>query len=340
MATGFHTDKRYKRHEVPHDNPERPERIDVLLDVAEGLDVVTVNTDRRASADELGAIHNPEHIEAMAATAGKPSMSLDWDTHTSAESYDLALQAAGAALEMVDRVMAGELSNGFVAARPPGHHAERDRAMGFCLFNNVAVAGRHLLDHHGLDRVLILDWDVHHGNGTQNSFYTDERVLFVSMHQHPLYPGTGSVEEVGLAQAAGRTVNVPMPAGCDDGDYGAVLTRVVNPIVRAFSPQFILVSAGFDAHADDPLGSMDVSTDGFARMAEVMHRHAAEHCDGRYVMLLEGGYSVEALRDSTRAVLEVMGGKHAPEVAAGARHAMPIIAEVRASQSEYWPLSD
>jgi acetoin utilization deacetylase AcuC-like enzyme len=196
---------------------------------------------------------------------------------------------------MVDSVMEGRLDNGFTAVRPPGHHAEADRAMGFCLFNNVSVAARHLIERHGTERVLIVDWDVHHGNGTQNAFYDDDRVLFASLHQYPFYPGTGRVEEIGEGRGEGCTINVPFPGGFGDSDYMLAFERVIIPIARKFAPEFVLISAGFDSHWSDPLASMQVTEDAFSAMTKRLLAVAHETAKGRLVAVLEGGYNLDAL---------------------------------------------
>jgi acetoin utilization deacetylase AcuC-like enzyme len=305
MACGFHIDARYAAHENPPGHPERADRIRFLLPLAESLaesGIPVIATDRRAGDEDLLRVHSGDHVERMRATAGRVR-ALDPDTFTSEASHETALLAAGAALEMVDRVAAGTVSSGFVAARPPGHHAEAERAMGFCLFNNIAVAARYLVERHGVERVLVVDWDVHHGNGTQWAFYDDDRVLFVSLHQYPFYPGTGSVEETGEGRGAGYTVNVPLPAGCNDADYMHAFRSLVEPAARRFAPQFVLVSAGFDAHRADPLGAMRVTEAGFDAMAAAVMQVAGASAEGRAVCLLEGGYDLQALRDSVETVV-------------------------------------
>jgi acetoin utilization deacetylase AcuC-like enzyme len=233
--------------------------------------------------------------------------------------------------------MAREFDNAFAAVRPPGHHAESARAMGFCLFNNIAVAAAHALAQHGLERVMVIDWDVHHGNGTQEIFWDDDRVLFVSLHEFPLYPGTGTVDEVGGERARGRTINVPMPAGFGDAEWTAALSQIARSAARTFSPQLVLLSAGFDAHARDPLGHMRVSTPGFAAMAGEVTTLAREHAGGRLVAVLEGGYDIEALEASVEAVLRQMAG--APPVAtaaAGAADAFEsLLAKVRSAHAPH-----
>jgi len=311
MPTAFHIDDLYLGHRTPDGHPERIERMQGLLRLAQRADELGVSVlpaRRQATHAELALVHTPAHIEKIAATARQRASMLDPDTFTAPESYEIARYAAGSVLDLVDRVMAREFDNAFAAVRPPGHHAESARAMGFCLFNNVAVAAAHALAHHGLERVMVIDWDVHHGNGTQEIFWNDPRVLFVSLHQFPLYPGTGAVEEVGGEQALGRTVNVPMRAGFGDAEWTTALRRIAGAAARAFPPQLVLLSAGFDAHAHDPLGGMQVSTEGFSAMADEVLAIAREHAGGRLVAVLEGGYDVEALFASVAGVLRRMAG--------------------------------
>ncbi len=309
MTTGFHIHSRYTAHVTPAAHPERPERIEHLLnlkDRAAALGVGLFPSARKATAEELGRVHTPAHVDAMAATAGREYVMLDPDTHTSESSYDVALHAAGALLDTVDAVMERRIDNGFAAVRPPGHHAEADSAMGFCLFNNVAVAARHLVERHGLERVLIVDWDVHHGNGTQNSFYDDPRVLYASLHQYPFYPGTGGVDEIGRGEGRGFNVNIPFPGGVGDDDYLAAFDTVILPIARCFKPQFVLVSAGFDAHWSDPLANMQVTEGAFAAMANGLLAIADEFAEGRLAAVLEGGYNLDALVSCVEIVLRAM----------------------------------
>jgi len=342
MTTGFLTDSKFLRHHTPDGHPERVERLDAMLRLASRGDEIGVRVlpaIRRASHDELARVHAREHIGRIVATAGRGFSTLDPDTFTSADSCDCALLAAGGALDLVDRVMAREIDNGLVAARPPGHHAERGRAMGFCLFNNVAVAAAHALEHHRLERVMIIDWDVHHGNGTQEIFWNDRRVLLVSLHQFPFYPGTGSFEEIGGNDARGMTINVPLPAGWGDAEWRAAFRRIVVPAADQFSPQFILLSAGFDAHADDPLGGMRVTEAGFMAMAHDVVGIASRHAAGKLVAVLEGGYDLAALERSVEAVLRVMSGapvKHDEPIDEGRFAA--VHARVRAAHAGYWRL--
>ncbi len=210
-------------------------------------------------------------------------------------SFDVALLAAGGLLKLADQVLSGEVDNGFALVRPPGHHAEVDTALGFCLFNNVAVCARYLQHRYGLGKVLILDWDVHHGNGTQHTFEEDPSVLYVSLHQYPYYPGTGAASETGLGRGVGATLNCPMPAGAGDEDYRRAFQERILPKIAAFAPEVVMISAGFDAHRADPLAQINVSTECYGWMSERLMEAADEHAHGRIISVLEGGYDLGAL---------------------------------------------
>ena len=250
LRTAVVIDERYENHDTGYGHPERAERVAALRDLVESLGGAgpTRLEPRPATPEEIELVHAEEHLQRVAGTAGGGPTAFDADTPVSSRSYETALLASGGFLALVDTIMADGADNGFALVRPPGHHAEADRAMGFCLFNNVAVAARSLCERHGLDRVLVVDWDVHHGNGTQHSFADDRKVLYVSTHQYPFYPGTGRVEEVGVGDGKGFTLNVPLPAGCGDGEFLDAFVRLIDPVCRQFEPQFVLVSAGFDAH--------------------------------------------------------------------------------------------
>ncbi|MDO8491939.1 MAG: histone deacetylase [Dehalococcoidia bacterium] len=263
---------------------------------------------RPATLEELALVHPRSHVEQIRQAAESGGGWLDADTVVSPGSYQAAIYAAGGVLEAVDAVLAKKADSAFALVRPPGHHATPDRAMGFCLFNNVAIAARYALTRHGLKRVMIVDWDVHHGNGTQEVFYSEPRVLYFSTHEYPFYPGSGAVEELGTGPGEGNMVNVPLPAGCGDPEYIRVFEEVVTPVADRFKPQLILVSAGYDAHWADPLASMEVTVAGYARMTGIIKRLAEAHCAGRMVFALEGGYNVEALAHSVRATLETLLG--------------------------------
>ena len=302
-------DPRYQDHRGPDGHPERPERLlAVEAALAEFEDAIERRVPRAAEAHEIQRVHHPEHWSRLEQSAAHPQVRLDPDTYTCRQSFEVARLAAGGTVDLARRIATGEASCGIAAVRPPGHHAEADRAMGFCLFNNVAVAARALQADCGIEKLLILDWDVHHGNGTQHSFEDDPSVLYVSTHQFPYYPGTGDFGEAGTGRGLGTTVNIPMPAGCGDVEYIGAMTRLLVPIARQYQPQMILVSCGFDAHREDPLASMQVSGAGYAAMTEIVRSLADELCEGRLLFVLEGGYSASSLMDGTRAVLEVVTG--------------------------------
>ena len=261
----------------------------------------TIRDPRRATREELLTIHDHSYIDEIAATAGKAVM-LDPDTFTSPESYEIALLAAGAAIDAA-RHAHRTRERAIALVRPPGHHAEPDRAMGFCLFNNIAIAAA-VLRADGLSRVAIVDIDVHHGNGTQSAFYSDPTVLYISTHQYPYYPGTGPAEETGSGAGKGFTLNVPMSAGATDAVFDKVYTAVVVPALERFRPEMILVSAGFDAHEDDPLGGMRMTTGGYGHVVARLEQAAAELCEGRIAYVTEGGYDLQALRACLDATIE------------------------------------
>ena len=245
-----------------------------------------------------------DYIGLIAETAGRAT-ALDADTFTSPDTFDVARLAAGAAVTAVEHVLAGEGRRACALVRPPGHHAEADRAMGFCFFNNVAIGAAHARAT-GLQRVAIVDYDVHHGNGTQWSFYADPSVLFVSSHQFPYYPGTGSASEVGSGAGTGFTINLPLAAGATDADYELVYARVAIPALRQFNPELILVSAGFDAYMDDPLGGMRLTASCFGRLTSMIVAVADDCCAGRVVAITEGGYHLQGLAESLRETIDAL----------------------------------
>jgi acetoin utilization deacetylase AcuC-like enzyme len=263
---------------------------------------------RPASPEELEMIHAPEYISYVKSKAEKGGGWLDPDTVMSPKSYEAALYAAGGVLVAVEAVMKEEVDNAFALVRPPGHHAIQDRAMGFCIFNNVAIAAKFALSKFNLNRVLIADFDVHHGNGTQDAFYSDPKVLYFSTHQYPFYPGTGWMDETGTGAGEGTTVNFPMAAGWGDEEYLRAFNEVLIPVVRRFQPQLILVSAGFDAHWADHLAMMRATITGFAQMAMILKELAAELCQGRLVFTLEGGYNLRVVASSIKATFDVLLG--------------------------------
>jgi acetoin utilization deacetylase AcuC-like enzyme len=258
--------------------------------------------------EELLRVHDADYLSLVRETAGR-AVALDPDTYTSPATYEVARLAAGAAVSGVDHVLdEGRGARAIATVRPPGHHAERNRAMGFCLFNNVGVAAAHARAR-GLARVAVVDYDVHHGNGTQWSFYDDPSVLFISSHQYPFYPGTGAAGDIGTDKGRGFTVNLPLAAGATDADYELVFTRIALPVLRAFEPELILVSAGFDAHMDDPLAGMRLTSAYYGRLTAAIASVADECCAGRLVAVTEGGYNLQALAASLRAATRALTGE-------------------------------
>jgi acetoin utilization deacetylase AcuC-like enzyme len=308
-----HSD-RFAEHQTPPGHPERPERAEVLDAIAarwrdRGIEVVAP---RLVSREQLLRVHDADYVRRISETAGRAT-ALDPDTYTSPESHEIALLAAGACVDAVERVMGTSHRAAFALVRPPGHHAERDRAMGFCLFNNVAVAATHARAM-GARTVAVVDFDVHHGNGTQHIFETDPHVLYISTHQYPYYPGTGGAEEIGRDGGRGFTVNLPLEAGAVDEDYKLVFARIVVPVLREFEPDLLILSAGFDAHEHDPLGGMRVTTAAFGAMMRELRAVADECCRGRIVAAVEGGYDLEALGTSLDASVEALAGDAQPAV--------------------------
>ena len=310
MTTGLVHDERFLAHRAPYDHPEHPGRLTAIWQrlQQDGLAARCRRVAaREASNGELERIHTAAHVAAVDATARADFQQLDPDTYTCRDSALAARLAAGGLVDLAAAVADGRLSNGFALLRPPGHHAEADRAMGFCLFNNVAIAAR-ALQADGTERILIADWDLHHGNGTQNSFWEDPGVLYFSTHQFPFYPGTGAIDETGGGPGRGATVNVPWPGGMGDAEYLAAFDRILLPAASEFAPEIVLVSAGFDAAAGDPLGAMRVTPAGYAQMTARL----ATLAGGRLVLALEGGYDLEAISKSAAACLRVLLGEAPP----------------------------
>jgi acetoin utilization deacetylase AcuC-like enzyme len=320
------SDARYREHVAPPGHPERPERLAVVAQVLAEFETRTrAVAPRMAEPGEILRIHGADLLRKIERTSKLAPAQLDPDTYVSPRSFEIARLAAGGTVEVARRVAGEKHACGFAAVRPPGHHAEAGRAMGFCLFNNIAIAARALQAEEGVGRLLILDWDVHHGNGTQHSFEDDPSVLYVSTHQFPYYPGTGNVNEAGVGPGLGLTLNIPMPPGCGDEEYTGVLQRVLVPAARHFRPEMILVSCGFDAHRDDPLASMELTAEGFLAMTHIVRALADELCGGRVVFVLEGGYAASSLREGMRSVLQGMleappsHPPRVPEAATGSR---------------------
>ena len=308
MKTAYFSNARFREHSNGPGHPERPARLDAIDEaLREGKlwDKLLRLEFEAARYEDLALCHTSRVIEQVRALAQSGGGAIDGDTRVAEVSFDVAKLAVGAGLRAIRAVIDKECDNAFVAARPPGHHAESNRSMGFCLFNTIAIAARYAQRELGIERVAILDWDVHHGNGTQEIFYEDATVFFASVHQWPLYPGTGRREETGRGAGVGTTVNFPLPAGQDDAEYSRVWD-LVGEQVDHFAPQLILVSAGFDAHTRDPLGGMDVTAAGFAQLTRKTKKWAEQHCDNRLICILEGGYSLRGLAQSVAATIEVL----------------------------------
>jgi acetoin utilization deacetylase AcuC-like enzyme len=307
-------DRRYIDHVTSAGHPESPRRLEAIYKKIEDNDIRDKFEEvepREATKEEISFNHSIEYIEKIEKTAGKNFVSLDPDTNTSAGSWQAAILAAGAVLTGIDMIIEGKADNGFALVRPPGHHAEASRAMGFCLFNNIAIGAHYLLKKHGLERVLIVDWDIHHGNGTQNSFYDSPEVLYFSTHQFPYYPGTGSSGETGVKEGKGFTVNVPLSGGQGDEDYVKIFNEILLPAAQEYKPQFILVSAGYDIYHLDPLGTMNVTPNGFNLMTGILKSLAEKQCQGKILFSLEGGYHVEGTAESVKhSLLSLAGDEH------------------------------
>lgn len=298
MTTLYVTHSRYPEHEMPG-HPERPDRI---RSVWKRLDEAGLSARMRraeateATVEQILAVHTQGYVNILERTAMLDRLArLDADTYVQPTSYEIARLSAGGVVDAVRAVCAGEVDNALAAVRPPGHHAMPDRGMGFCLIGNIAVAARYAQKTHGIQKVLIVDYDVHHGNGTEAMFYDDPSVLFISTHEWPLYPGTGALTDTGSGAGKGATINIPLPAGQGDRNYAAVFEQIVWPAARRFQPELILVSVGHDAHWVDPLASMRLSLTGYAHLAREMIRMAGELCGGKVVFVMEGGYDLDAL---------------------------------------------
>ena len=338
MTTGLVYDERFLAHGAPYDHPEHPGRLSAIWRRLgdDGLVARCRRVPAREAADgELLRVHTAAHIAAIDATAREPFLQLDPDTYTCRDSALAARLAAGGLVDLVEEVATGRLDNGFALLRPPGHHAEADRAMGFCLYNNVAVAARAAQATGSARRILLVDWDLHHGNGTQHAFWEDPTVLYFSTHQHPFYPGTGSIGELGDGPGRGYTLNVPWPAGCGDAEYLAAFDRILLPVAERFAPDLVLVSAGFDAAEGDPLGGMRLSSRGYAQMTVRLARVAR----GRLVLALEGGYDLEAIAAAAAACTRILLGDPAEAGDPGPPSASServLEAAVRAARP-FWP---
>jgi acetoin utilization deacetylase AcuC-like enzyme len=345
MSLTIITSDRFSEHQTPPGHPESPERAAVMARVVEawrkrGGEVAEPPP---ATLEQLGRVHGEAYLRRIASLSGQ-AVALDPDTYTSPETSDVAALAAGAAVEAVERVLGGRTERALAVVRPPGHHAEHDRAMGFCFYNNVAVAAAHARSL-GAGKVAIIDYDVHHGNGTQHTFEADPNVLYVSIHQFPYYPGTGAAGEIGRGSGRGFTMNAALEVGAVDEDYRVVFADAVLPVLRQFGPDLVLVSAGFDAHERDPLAGMRLSTAAFAAMTTELCLAADALCEGRLVALTEGGYDLRALHDSLQAVVSVLsaetidGASWPAGGAVAASRGRTAVANIRAALGGFWDLS-
>jgi acetoin utilization deacetylase AcuC-like enzyme len=346
--TGIVKDRRYLRHGADFSHPETPQRLVSIYEMLDNPDMAWKFNGidaREATRDELERVHRAGYIDSIAATAGEAMFMLDPDTVATAETYETARLAAGGAMNAVDSVIAREVDNAFALIRPPGHHAQPETAAGFCIFNNIAVAARHALARHDLKRILIVDWDLHHGNGTQEIFYDDPQILYFSTHEWPAYPGTGALEEMGRGKGLGYTLNVPLRSGAGDALYARLYREILSPVALAFKPELILVSAGFDIYFGDPLGGMRVTPEGFACLTRILMTLAEACCGGQLVLVLEGGYHIQGLTKSVRAVLhEMLGETWVKEEALCAltagvdERADRFVTRVKQQFAPYWPI--
>jgi len=297
LSTAYVYDPIYLEHNLPGhpENKERLVRIVELLESQRMLKKLTPVEATPVSMERLTRNHSQQYIDTVRQMAERGGGHLDLDTYMGPRSYEAALMASGGLVNAVEAVLDGKVNNAFALVRPPGHHALQSRGMGFCIFNNVAVAARYALEEKGLERVLIVDFDVHHGNGTQDAFYDESCVLYFSTHQYPYYPGTGHWREIGRGEGESYTANVPLPGGVGDEGYGRIFDELLYPLAERYRPQLILVSAGYDAHWADPLAAMQLSLTGYAHLARTLKTMADELCQGRIVFTLEGGYQLEVL---------------------------------------------
>lgn len=310
MKTGYLTNSHYREHLTGQGHPESPDRLDsVDRKIGQaGLSGRLYSISPRViDLKWIYKVHHPSYISRLIGFSPTSDLIyLDPDTPVSPRSFSTALLAAGGVCQAVDDVQSGLIQNAFCAVRPPGHHARISTGMGFCLVNNIAVAARYAQERYGIKKVAILDWDVHHGNGTQEIFYKDPSVFYFSIHQYPFYPGTGNSKEIGELEGEGTTLNVPLDSGSGDKEYLRVFEDVLAPKIEMFQPELILISAGFDAHKNDPLAQMEISTEGFGRMTRVVKQLAEKVCSGKIISVLEGGYNLEALGDSVVTHLKVL----------------------------------
>lgn len=347
--TAVFYDPIYLEHDTGFGHPERPERLEATMQVLEssGLaEKVRIISPRDATAEEIQLVHHRSYVDKVREVAESGGGWLDPDTHVGARSYDAALKSTGAVLEGLERIFSGDIDNAFCLVRPPGHHATAERGMGFCLFNNNAVAARFAMKEFGISKVFILDWDAHHGNGLQDIFYDDDKVLYVSLHQYPHYPGTGGYSELGIGDGEGYTVNFPLPARSGDEVYMAAFDQLIMPIARQYQPELVLISAGYDGHFSDLLCSMLLRAISYAEMATPLKELAAECCGGKIMAALEGGYDLSGIAISITDTIAVLAGEEirieeevdTETIHPSSRHGMEIVEATREALSPYWSI--
>jgi acetoin utilization deacetylase AcuC-like enzyme len=343
MNTGFVYHQDYLKHDTGA-HPESAERLIHIMTELEGSGV-TEKMKRiipvKASREQIAYVHTDAYMKGVEAMCKEGGGLLDPDTPLCSDSYEIALLSAGGIIKAVDEVMdeSNNLKHIFALNRPPGHHATWNRGRGFCIFNNIAIAAEHLKRRYYANRILIVDWDVHHGNGTQDVFFDDPSVLYFSTHQYPHYPGSGWIDEVGKGEGEGFTVNVPLPAGTDDAGYLYALNNVLVPIAKEFEPEFVLVSAGFDAHVADPLASMNVTTFGFGLFMDLIKEIAEKWSKGKIVIALEGGYNLDAIAGSTLSVFNsLLSGRGKRREGMVSKSVVDRVDEIKGVQRRYWPI--
>ncbi len=335
MMIGIVSDPVFMNHDTGESHPETLYRIPYIHSLfsppGEGIQLVSPV---EATLEDIHLNHTRDYIELVKRSCERGSGYLDPDTAYSSESFETALKAAGSLIKLVDMALKKEITSGFAFVRPPGHHSLHDRAMGFCLFNNVAIAAQKAQAEFGIEKVLIIDFDVHHGNGTQDSFYEEDSVIYFSSHQYPYYPGTGGLKETGRGKGEGFTVNCPLGYGKTDGEFASIYNCVLAPVLKTFKPGLVLVSAGFDAHMADPIGGMQLSSQGYGMLAGII-QDAALAVNAPVIYVLEGGYSLEGQKESISEVIKVLKGENAP-------HIIPEdcseLERIIAQHKNYWPL--
>ncbi len=308
MKTGIFIDELFLKHDTGPYHPERPQRLEAIMERLQSKNLINklfMLKKRYASKKELELVHSSNYIDYVQYVSNKGGGYLDGDTVVSAHSFDAALLAAGSGLEALDNILENKIESALLLIRPPGHHSLKNRGMGFCLFNNIAICARYAITK-GFKKIVILDWDVHHGNGTQDEFYKEKEVLFISIHQYPFYPGTGAMDEIGEGEGANFTLNVPMQKGSSDSDYKKMFENVILPKIYEYEPELILISAGFDAHELDPLGGIELTTNMYEWMTNKIVEIAKQYCNNRIISFLEGGYSIQALQESVQVHSEVL----------------------------------